>query len=234
LEEVGKNTICNHFFIKKKGMQQKAALILPVLLLWSLLSVRLSAQGLNQEDSIVRSGSYLSGKIVTLKDTINGYIIDRNNDYYFNGTIKYKLQPDDSKTFKIKSKDILFLELEGKAPFERLAYGPKSYLMVKHVEGVVKLYETAIDGFDDYGTYMNGGLNTTSTPNLDRYFLVRGSLIFRVSRRMSITDIRKVFPDDNEFLKRFERGEYQEFLRNIKQLVEDYNRIIANKSTETP
>ncbi|GAL86979.1 hypothetical protein MYP_4209 [Sporocytophaga myxococcoides] len=200
--------------------------------LLSLISINLYAQtgGLVSEE--IQSSEYKPGKIVTLKDTIKCFIIDRGYEYYFNGNIKYKLQLSDSKSLKIKSKDILHLELDGKAHFDRLPYGLQSFLMVKHVDGYVKLYETAIDGFDDYGTYSNGGMNTTNNPNLDRFFLVRESLIIKVSRRMSGSDIKKIFPDDNEFLKQFEKMDYQKFLKNIKQLVIDYNNSIKKKAEE--
>ncbi|MCR6639354.1 MAG: hypothetical protein NVV82_10315 [Sporocytophaga sp.] len=195
-----------------------------------LSSLNLSAQSENHINEEIRSSEYKPGKIVTLKDTIKCFILERGNDYYFNGNIKYKLQPGDAKTLKIKSKDIFHLSLDSIASFDRLPYGPLSYLMVKHVDGDVKLYETAVDGFDDYGTYSNGGLNTTNNPNLDRYFLVRESLIIRVSRRMSISDIKKIFPDDNEFLKQYEKTDYQKFLKNIKQLVINYNNNVKSKS----
>ncbi len=195
-------------------------------------SINLYAQTGSQVNEEIHSSEYKPGKIVTLKDTISCFIINRGNDYYFNGNIKYKLHVSDTKSLKIKSKDILHLELEGNDPFDRLSYGPLSYLMVKHVDGDVKLYETAVDGFDDYGTYSNGGMNTTNNPNLDRYFLVRESLIIKVSRRMSSSDIKKIFPDDNEFLKQFEKMDYQKFLKNIKQLVINYNSVVKMKAAE--
>ena len=198
--------------------------------LLSFISINLYAQTGDHVSEEIQSYEYKPGRIVTLKDTIRCFILERGNDYYFNGNIKYKLQPDDSKTLKIKSKDILHLSLDSIASFDRLSYGPLSYLMVKHVDGDVKLYETAVDGFDDYGTYTNGGLNTTNNPNLDRFFLVRESLIIKVSRRMSSSDIKKVFPDDNEFLKQFEKMDYQKFLKNIKQLVINYNNTVKSKS----
>jgi hypothetical protein len=198
--------------------------------LLSFISINLYAQTGDHVSEEIQSSEYKPGRIVTQKDTIRCFILERGNDYYFNGNIKYKLQPGDSKTLKIKSKDILHLSLDSIASFDRLSYGPLSYLMVKHVDGDVKLYETAVDGFDDYGTYTNGGLNTTNNPNLDRFFLVRESLIIKVSRRMSSSDIKKVFPDDNEFLKQFEKMDYQKFLKNIKQLVINYNNTVKSKS----
>ncbi|WP_028979617.1 hypothetical protein [Sporocytophaga myxococcoides] len=197
-----------------------------------LASINLSAQSEKHLNEEIQSSEYKPGKIVTLKDTIKCFIMDRENDYYFNNNVKYKLQISDSKSLKIKSRDILHLELDGNDPFDRLPYGPLSYLMVKLVDGDVKLYETAIDGFDDYGTYSNGGMNTTNNPNLDRFFLVRESLIIKVSRRMSSADIKKIFPDNNEFLKQFEKMDFQQFLKNIKELVINYNNSIKNKGNE--
>lgn len=229
LKEVEKRSIRNRIFLKQKAMKLKEIFILTAAL-W--VSIRLNAQNPNQLDEEMQSSEYKPGKIVTLKDTIKCFIIDRGNDYYFNSNVKYKLQLSDSKSLKIKSKDILHLELEGNDPFDRLPYGPLSYLMVKLVDGDVKLYETAIDGFDDYGTYSNGGMNTTNTPNLDRYFLVRESLIIKVSRRMSSVDIKKIFPDNNEFLKQFEKMDYQQFLKNIMQLVINYNNSVKKMADE--
>lgn len=197
-----------------------------------LTSINLFAQTGSQINEELQSSEYKPGKIVTLKDTIKCFITDKENGYYFNGNIKYKLKLSDSKSSKIKSKDILHLELDGKDPFDRIPYGPLSYLMVKLVDGEVKLYETVIDGFDDYGTYSNGGFNATNNPNADRYFLVRESLIIKVSRRMSNSDIKRIFPDDNEFMKQFEKMDYQQFLKNVKQLVINYNNFVKTKPGE--
>ncbi|MBO9700238.1 MAG: hypothetical protein J7604_08510 [Sporocytophaga sp.] len=230
LEEVEKRAVQNLNLSSQKIEMMKLKVFWGLAFLW--IPFQLSAQTSGNSDTTALNSEYKPGRIVTARDTIDCFVIDKDNSYYFNGNIKYKLKVDDSGSLKIKSKDIIHLELEGNDPFDRLPYGPLSYLMVKLVDGDVKLYETAIDGFDDYGTYTNGGMNTTYNPNLDRYFLVRESLIIKVSRRMSSADIKKIFPDNNEFLKQFEKMDYQQFLKNIKQLIINYNTSIKKKADE--
>jgi len=230
LEEVEKTAVQNLNLSSQKTETMKLKIFWGLALLW--IPIQVSAQTSGNSDTAAVNSEYKPGKIVTLKNSIDCFIIDKDNSYYFNGNIKYKLKAEDSGSLKIKSKDILHLELEGNDPFDRLPYGPLSYLMVRLVDGDVKLYETVIDGFDDFGTYSNGGMNTTNNPNLDRYFLVRESMIIKVSRRMSNSDIKKIFPNDNEFLKQFEKMDYQQFLKNIKQLVTEYNKTIIKRADE--
>lgn len=198
---------------------------------------KLYAQNPNHIDDELPPPSYKPGKIITLKDTINCYILDRENRYYCFGKVKYKMSHQTNKTFQIKSEDIMHLEIENHATFDRFAYGAKSYLMAKVVDGEVKLYQTVTDGFnngfspeEDFNSLNT--INSSYTPNsleTNIYFLNRGNMIYSTSQ-LNKSLITKIFPDNPEFVKEIENMTRYRFLKNIEQLVQRYNSS-ANQST---
>ncbi|MBO9700237.1 MAG: hypothetical protein J7604_08505 [Sporocytophaga sp.] len=187
---------------------------------------KLYAQTPNHIDDELPPISYIykSGKIITIKDTIPCFILDRDNDSYNKGNIKYKITSDASKALKIKSKDVMHLEIEGYPPLDRFPYGTKSYLMVRLIDGEVKIYKAQVENMI-YTTAT--GYNGTPMPIYTKdksykRFLVRGNMFYEIDR-INKYQAKRIFFDNAELNKEIENLTDQQILKNIEQLVQRYN-----------
>lgn len=218
LEEVGPRGI--FLFIYNKKLKFKMHLKkLVIILLFSGISNTLSAQ-------LLKEIIYLRGEMITQKDTIKCYLEERENKYSF--TTRYKLQLSDKKPLKIQSKDIIQIKFNGGKIYDRIKNEDNEFVLLKRlVSGPVRLYK---DNLNYGGTTMvtPGGTMTTTGSTPDFYYLVKDDQIYKMSRLSFRESLKKIFTDNPEYEKLIEEIKYGTFIKNIEEIVKEYNKKASN------
>ncbi|GAL86978.1 hypothetical protein MYP_4208 [Sporocytophaga myxococcoides] len=206
-----------------------------IILLAFLFSTNaLYAQTPNHIDDELPPISYIykPGKIITIKDTIPCFILDRDIDYYNKGYIKYKLSPEASKALKVKSKDVMHLELDGCPPLDRFPYGTSSYLMVRLIDGEVKIYKVQIESMDYTTATAYNGMPIYTKDKSYKRFLVRGNMFYEIDR-INKYQAKRIFFDNVELNNEIENLTDQQILQNIELFVQRYNSSVKPSTNES-
>ncbi|MCR6639355.1 MAG: hypothetical protein NVV82_10320 [Sporocytophaga sp.] len=210
-----------------------------LLLVFLFIANTLYAQTPNHIDDELPPISYIykSGKLITIKDTIPCFILDRDNDYYNKGKIKYKISSDASKPLKIKSKDILHLEIDGYPPLDRFSFGTKSYLLVRLVDGEVKIYGGEVESLGFNTTIPSSGMPYAPQPIYTKNksykrFIVRGKMFYEIDR-INKYQAKRIFFDNAELNNEIENLTDQQILKNIQLLVQRYNHSLKLNTNES-
>ncbi len=200
---------------------------------------KLFAQTPNQIDDELPplSNIYKPGKIISIKDTIPCFILDRDNSYYQKGNVKYKMSSDDSKSLKIKSKDIMHLEIDGYPPLDRFSFGAKSYLLVRLLDGEIKIYGGEVESLGFNTTITNVGTPYNPQPiyrkdKSYKRFLVRANMFYELDR-INKYQAKRIFYDNAELKNEVENLTDQQILQNIQLLVQKYNNSVNPSTNES-
>jgi hypothetical protein len=209
-----------------------------LLLVFLFIANTLYAQTPNHIDDELPplSNIYKPGKIISIKDTIPCFILDRDNSYYQKGNVKYKMSSGDSKTLKIKSKDIIHLEIDGYPPLDRFSFGAKSYLLVRLLDGEIKIYGGEVESLGFNTTVSNTGMPYAPQPIYTKNksykrFLARGNMLYEIDR-INKYQVKRIFFDNAELNKEIEDLTDQQILKNIELLVQRYNRSVKLNTNE--
>ncbi len=170
--------------------------------------------------NIILKEPYIQGKIVTMSDeTINCFIY--NQERYYEGKIKYKMNKDDKKTLKIKSDIIKQLSIDT-FTYDRISYGSYSFLMLKLVNGPVKLYDNI--SLKSTGPVL---LPLGSPANISwierRCYIVKNNNVYRLSRYTFRDDLKKVFSGNETYLKLLAEIKYGDFIKDLEKIISGYN-----------
>lgn len=163
---------------------------------------------------------YTQGKIVTLSDeSIYCFIHDQEN--YYEGKIKYKLAITDKKTLKIKSDKIKQLSIDS-VTYDRITYGSFSYLMLKLANGPVKLYYNV--SLKSTGPVLLPLGSPASITFIERrYYIVKNSTVYKLSRYTFRDDLRKVFAGNQAYLSLLAEIKYGDFIKDLEKIISGYN-----------
>ncbi|MBO9700235.1 MAG: hypothetical protein J7604_08495 [Sporocytophaga sp.] len=163
---------------------------------------------------------YIQGKIVTLSDeTINCFIF--NQGHYYEGKIKYKWSINDKKALKIKSDNIKHLSIDT-VTYDRISYGSFSYLMLKLVNGPVKLYDN-ISLKSTGPILLPFGSPASITFIEKRCYIVKNSNVYKLSRYTFRDDLKKVFAGNDTYLKLLAEAKYGDFIKDLEKIISGYN-----------
>jgi hypothetical protein len=163
---------------------------------------------------------YIQGKIVTMfNETINCFIY--NQERYYEGKIKYKVNIDDKKTLKIKPEKIQQLSIDT-VTYDRIYYGSYSFLMLKLVNGPVKLYDN-ISLKSTGPVLLPFGSPSSITFIERRCYIVKNSNVYKLSRYTFRDDLKKVFAGNETYLKLLAEIKYGDFIKDLEKIISGYN-----------
>jgi len=163
---------------------------------------------------------YSSGKIITLSgETINCFILEQKN--YYEGKIRYKMSLNDMKALKIKSEKLSHLSIDTVC-YDRITFGSYSFMMLKLIDGPVKLYDNIT--LNSTGpVLLPVGVPTSFTFTEKHYYIVKNRVVYKVTRYTFRDDFKKVFAGNEYYLNLIKEIKYGEFIDNIDKLISGYN-----------
>ncbi len=186
-----------------------------IILLLSGISNTLFAQ-------LLMERTYLRGEMITQKDTIKCYLEEKENKYPF--TVRYKLKLNDGKPLKIQSKDIIQIKFHGGEIYDRIKNEEDEFVLLKRlVSGPVRLYKDNLN-LGGYTAVTPGGTMTTTGPTPDFYYLAKDGQIYKMSRLTFRESLKKIFTNNPEYEKLIEEIKYGKFIKNIEEIVKEYNK----------
>ncbi len=170
--------------------------------------------------------NYRWGEMITQKDTIQCYLEEKENKY--SNKVRYKLKLDDNRPLKIKSANILQIKFNGGEIYDRINNVQNEFVLLKRLAGgPVRLYKENLSN-DTSTTLTMGGTMIYARPTPDFYYLVKYDQIYIMSRLTFRESLKKIFTNNPEFEKLIDEIKYREFINNIEEIVNDYNKKASN------
>lgn len=218
LEEVEEKE--NFFFIliKKLKIQMLLKRFI-IILFFSGITNSLFAQ-------ILMERTYRWGEMITQKDTIQCYLEERENKY--SNKVRYKLKSDDKRPLKIKSANMVQIKFNDEEIYDRINNVQNEFVLLKRLtSGPVRLYKENLNN-DSSTTVALGGTMIYARPTPDFYYLVKHDQIYIMSKLTFRESLKKIFTNNPEFEKLIHEIKYREFINNIEEIVNDYNKMASN------